>query len=363
MTASAANGVSVRAAQPSADVRTCKRHPEAACLFAGAERPLARAGRPRQIQFEAVRALGRYLGANRVGYAEDQGDGQTALVWRHHVDGVAGIEGPYRYADHGAELLRSLRAGRALVRPDIANDATLGEAERRAHARLEAGATLHVPLLKGGALVAVLFLHFCQAQPALAADLPIAEAVANRTWEAVERARVEAALRRSEEKYRTLVTSMEEGFALCELVRDVDGRAVDCHCLEIEPGAGTADRAGARAAGGLLHQRAAAGRARALGAGRCRGVERGESGRFEREVQALERWFDVKVAPHGSDHFALFFDDITERKRTEAALRASETALAQSHFDRHRRRVVLQPRWPHARRQPRFRAFDRLQRR
>ncbi len=281
---------------------------------------------PEQIQLEAVHSLGRQLGAQRVGYAEDRGDGESATVGRHHVDGVAALDGVYRYADHGAALLPALRAGHAVVRPD-SRDGALGEAERRALERLQCGATLHVPLLKAGRLAALLFVHYREAHPGLAAELPLAEAVASRTWEAMERARAEGALRKSEEKYRTLVARMEEGFALCELVRDADGRAVDCRCLEANAALQrlsglTREQLEDCAASALLPDD----QALWLRAGAA-AVERGESSRFEHEVPSLERWFDVKVAPHDGDRFTLFVDDITERKRAEVALRASEQRL------------------------------------
>ncbi len=171
---------------------------------------------PVEIQLEAANALGRFLGASRVGYAEDQGDG-TILVTRHFVDGVPGIEGRYHYDDYGPGVQPALLAGHALVRPDVAHDATLGDAEKRAHAQWQSAASLNVPLIKAGRLMAVLFVHYREAHPDLQAQVAMAEAVASRTWEAVERARAEAALRASEEKYRTLFTKMEEGFALCEL--------------------------------------------------------------------------------------------------------------------------------------------------
>ncbi|HET9205976.1 MAG TPA: GAF domain-containing protein, partial [Burkholderiaceae bacterium] len=110
---------------------------------------------PVDIQLEAANALGRYLGASRVGYAEDQGDG-TLVVTRHYVDGVAGIEGRHRYDDYGPGLQPALRAGHAVVRPDVLRDATLSDAEKRAHAELQSAASLNVPLIKAGRLVAVM---------------------------------------------------------------------------------------------------------------------------------------------------------------------------------------------------------------
>ena len=50
-----------------------------------------------------------------------------------------------------------------------------------------------------------------------------------------ERKRTEEALRRSEERYRTLFTNMTEGFVLAEVVYDKDGKPHDYRYLEINP--------------------------------------------------------------------------------------------------------------------------------
>ncbi len=278
---------------------------------------------PAQIQFESAGALGRLLGASRVGYAEDRDDG-TRVVGRHYVDGVSEIAGCQRYDDFGPGLQRALRAGHAAVRPDVAHDATLSEAEKRLHARWQIGASLDVPLRAGGRLAATMFVHYRDAHRALAAQAELAEAVALRTWDAVQRARTDAVLRASEQMYRTLFNSMQEGFALGELLRDVDGRAVDYRWLEIN--------AAAERLSGLPRERLVGHCISELLPGEylhwvkayAEAVDSGRMRRFERELAALGRWLDVKVSPHGGDRFTIFFDDITERKRAEAALRASE---------------------------------------
>ena len=162
--------------------------------LADALRPLVD---PVEIQAQAARTLGEHVGANRVGYAEDQGDGETAVVTRTYTNGVPGITGRYRYADDGPALLEALRAGRTVVRADIANDETPPAAQQAAQAVLQLGASVTVPLLKAGCLRAVLFVHFQAAHAWSADELALIEETAARTWDAVERARAEAALRQA----------------------------------------------------------------------------------------------------------------------------------------------------------------------
>ena len=151
---------------------------------------------PDEIQRVAVSALGEHLGASRAGYAHDEGDGEWVTVTSDYTDGVASVAGRYRYADYGAELLEQLRSGRTVVRHDSARDPTLTDAHKTMHASAHAGATVNVPLVKAGGLVALLFVH--QQSPRTWSDneVELMEAVADQTWAAVERARVGRALHR-----------------------------------------------------------------------------------------------------------------------------------------------------------------------
>lgn len=162
--------------------------------FSDALRPITD---PLIIQDEAARVLGEFLGADRVGYAHAKDEDQLVAVDRHYVNGVPEISGVYRYADYGPELLIQMQQGKTVVRPDIANDPSLTDAEKYAHLVLGLGATVNVPLVKQGRLMAILFVHFTNAHFWSAEELNIIEETAERTWAAVEMAKVEESLRQA----------------------------------------------------------------------------------------------------------------------------------------------------------------------
>jgi PAS domain S-box-containing protein len=142
----------------------------------------------------ACRRLGQALQVARVGYAEDAGDGETIRVTCNYCDGVPGLEGDYRYDDYGSDVLHALLAGRTVVRSDIPHDGSLTAAEKAAHAALSLGATVNVPIVKDRRLAAVLFVHSRDARAWTGDDVRLIEAVAERTWDAVQRTRADTRL-------------------------------------------------------------------------------------------------------------------------------------------------------------------------
>jgi PAS domain S-box-containing protein len=140
-----------------------------------------------------------------------------------------------------------------------------------------------------------------------------------------ERKRAQDALRESEERYRMLFDSIDEGFGIIEMIYDERGRTVDYRILETNPAfermTGFADAAGKTSL--ELNPAAEPYWFETLG-----GVARtGEDARFESYAEALDRWFDVyasRVGSEGSRRVAIVFANTTARKRAEEALRESE---------------------------------------
>lgn len=143
-----------------------------------------------------------------------------------------------------------------------------------------------------------------------------------------DRERSAEAVRQSEQRYRTLFSSIDEGFCLCEMIVDKAGRALDYRFLEVNPAFEALT--GLRSAAGHTARELVPGLEEHWVQTYARAGMGGESIRFEQGSAAMNRWFTVyasPVEPKGCGKFTLVFSNITERKRAENELQESERRL------------------------------------
>jgi PAS domain S-box-containing protein len=146
-----------------------------------------------------------------------------------------------------------------------------------------------------------------------------------------DRKRAEEALRKSEERFRTLFESMDEGYCVIELLFDEGGRPIDYRFLEVNPA--FEKQTGFVAA----HNKRMRELAPDLDShwleffGQI--AAKGEPARIENEAKALGRWFDVyasRLGGPGSAKLAVLFNDITDRKRSRENLERLAAELAET---------------------------------
>ncbi|MET0356396.1 MAG: PAS domain S-box protein [Cellvibrio sp.] len=141
------------------------------------------------------------------------------------------------------------------------------------------------------------------------------------------RKQAEANVRASEDRYRSLFNSIDEGFCTIEMIYD-NGKPVDYFFVEVNPSfekqTGLKDAQGKRISELVpdldevwfeIYGRVAA---------------TGEAVRFVQESIAMDRWFDVYACPDqtiDSKKVIVLFTDITERKRAEDALQESDERM------------------------------------
>lgn len=143
----------------------------------------------------------------------------------------------------------------------------------------------------------------------------------------------EAELRKSEERFRTILETIEAAFAIVQVKFDADDQPIDYLFLEANPA--FAKQAGVDLRGKWVTEYAP-------------DLERfwfetyghvaktGEPANFENYAHAFKRWFDVRALRVGNPadrQIAIFFSDVTARRNAEERLRTSE-AVAQENIER-----------------------------
>ncbi len=139
-----------------------------------------------------------------------------------------------------------------------------------------------------------------------------------------ERKRAEEELQKSEALYRSLFENMLNGFAYCRILFE-DGKPQDFIYLAVnkafESLTGLKDVIGRKVTEVIPGIRETDPQLFEI-YGRV--AMTGQPERFEMFVEALQMWFSVSVYSPAQEYFVAVFDVITERKRTEEALRESE---------------------------------------
>lgn len=282
---------------------------------------------------EIIRVVGAKIGAffqvsrcHFIDIDDEAGVGTISHDW--HSDAVASIatHQAHRVLDFfSAELQREARAGEVIVVRDALQD------PRFAHehpAALDVRSFIAVPIVADERWCFTVSIADARPRDWRVEDVELIRELTARVWLRIERARAEDARRRSEANYRLLFDSIDEGYFIMEVLFDAQGRAADILYLDANPAA-------TRMTGSDFRGR----RLREIDPnyeefwfeifGRV--AVTGMSERLERYGAPSGKWWDFHVSKIGgpeSRRIAVIFQDISERRRVEAALRASAARQA-----------------------------------
>ena len=272
---------------------------------------------PQAIQVIAANLLGEHLQVNQANYGEVSGE--YLHISYSYAKGLLPMVGAFRSEDFGKRLVDGHRAGRLQVCADTTSDPLFDDQERKTMLAAHIGAYIAVPLVKVGVWVGLLSVLSILPRDWAPTEVEAVQEVAERTWAAVERARAEGALSRSEEKYRSLFELIDEGVSTIEMHFDELGKAVDFEVLDVNP----AHEAMTGLGRDVIGKRGS----EVIPALEQSVIERlgqvaltGQPVRFEEFLSGLGRWLDIYLARDGgsdSRRVISVSSNITERKRRE----------------------------------------------
>src|SRR6185503_10963069 len=164
---------------------------------------------PADVQETAARLLGEHLGANRVGYAEMEDHGY--VIRREYTRGVAPLVGHGPSGSFGAALSEAYRRGETVVVNDVSSDPRFTESERVRMEGRQIAAFIGTTLVKNGRFLAAFGANNATPRDWTPTEIALVRDVAERTWDAVERARAEASLREREHRLKLALDASAAG--------------------------------------------------------------------------------------------------------------------------------------------------------
>jgi PAS domain S-box-containing protein len=224
----------------------------------------------------------------------------------------------------------AMRTGQRAIAEDIQTcEFMAGTPDQGNALRMGMLAMQSTPLIaRSGKLVGMISTHWKQPHTPSERDLRLLDILARQAADLIERKQAEESLQTSEEKYRALFESMDEGYCVIEFFDGPHGPLSDYVHVEANPAyvinAGIPDIVGKKvremvpdeADGWVEIYRNV--------------LTTGEPVRFERELVATGRYLELsafRIEPAERRQVAVLFKDITARKKAEAALSAAHARL------------------------------------
>ncbi|WP_247654227.1 MULTISPECIES: PAS domain-containing protein [Microvirga] len=183
------------------DITERKRRERNAELMAEIGQDLSVLSSPDEIIQTVGARLGHFLHASGCIFADvDEVNNEATIHHGWNATDVPSLKQTFRLADYfGDEFARAGRAGETVIVCDTARDE---RADADAYARLKLGAFITVPFQQQGRWIANITVTTREPRTWRADEIELLQEIANRVFPRIERARAEAALRESEERFR-----------------------------------------------------------------------------------------------------------------------------------------------------------------
>ena len=279
---------------------------------------------PADLLYAVSATVGEWLGVKRAMFNEIDLENDRETVHRDYcAAGVASIAGAHAISGYSEVTSREIQEGKTIVNNDSKTDPRTADVYERSYEPNGERSYIAVPLLRNGVWVASLWVSDDQPRDWDKQDVSLLETVAERTWAAVEKMRIDAALRESQERFAKAFSSGPLVFTLSSLK---DGRLVEVNDTFVEVTGYTREEAIGKTSIELGLWTSSKDREEEMNAvreaGHVRNLEYSFRTRAGNEIIGLLSAEKIEI---GGEPFALsVIQDITARKQADNKIRESE---------------------------------------
>ncbi len=190
-----------------------------------------------ELLFQIAATVGQHFDAQRCLFNEIDLENDVEIVHRDYFDGIASVAGRHKISAYSPVTSADMMAGKTVVNHDSKLDPRTAGRYEEIYEPTGERSYVAVPLMRDGKWVASLWISCTSPHQWADADLRLLEAIAERTWLAVEKNRNEAAMRSSEERFARFMQHLP-GLAW---IKDLNGRYVYANDAAIEAFGRTSD--------------------------------------------------------------------------------------------------------------------------
>jgi PAS domain S-box-containing protein len=303
------------------DITSQKHHELNSMLLAGIAEDMVRLNSVADIMESAGDRIYQHFGLSRLtfSYADEEADAITA-VYEKKSPGFASLLGQHKLSDFiSKENLDIVKQGKLLVLNDINMEAP-STSSVAAFKTYEIGAQLLAPFIADGRLSFIIAMQKDQPYYWRGDETLLLEDLSPRIYMCLQRVQTEQTVRLSEENYRTLLASMDEGFYVAEALFDSMGAIFDFRFLQTNPA--LYKNTGLQGVVGKTFKEVFSHVPGEWMAIHNKVAVNGEAIRIEAEIPAapLQGWYDIYVQSVGTPeeyHVAAFIKNISARKIME----------------------------------------------
>ncbi|HEX2990312.1 MAG TPA: PAS domain S-box protein, partial [Anaerolineales bacterium] len=169
---------------------------------------------PDELLYAVTREVGDYFQVRRALFNEIDVENDREVVHRDYCRDAESVAGVHRISDYSSATSVEMMIGKTIVNDDSKIDPRTAQEYERSYLPYGERAYVAVPLMDEDRWVASLWISDDKPRQWDKDDVYLLEAIAERTWTAAEKMRVDRALRDSEERLRVTFNTTAVGFAL-----------------------------------------------------------------------------------------------------------------------------------------------------